>query len=61
VDSCGASGGILLMSDRRVVSKIEDCLGNYVIACFFKNVEDGFLWAFARVYRPNSNWLRRFL
>jgi hypothetical protein len=61
VDSCGASGGILLMWDRRVVSKIEDCLGNYVVACSFRNVEDGFLWAFAGVYGPNSNGLRRFL
>jgi hypothetical protein len=61
MDSCGASGGILLMWDRRVVSKIEDCLGNYVVACSFRNVEDGFLWAFAGVYGPNSNGLRRFL
>jgi hypothetical protein len=61
VDSCGASGGILLMWDRRVVSKIEDCLGNYVVACSFRNVEDGFLWAFAGIYGPNNNGLRRFL
>jgi hypothetical protein len=61
VDSCGASGGILLMWDRRLVSKIGDCLGNYVVACSFRNVEDGFLWAFAGVYGPNSNGLRRFL
>jgi hypothetical protein len=49
------------MWDRRVVSKIEDCLGNYVVACSFRNVEDGFLWAFAGVYGPNNNGLRRFL
>jgi hypothetical protein len=61
MDSCGASGGILLMWDRRVVSKIEVCLGNFVVACSFRNVEDGFLWAFAGVYGPNSNGLRRFL
>jgi hypothetical protein len=47
VDSIGASGGILLMWDRRVVTKIEVCLGNYLAACSFRNVGDGLLWAFA--------------
>jgi hypothetical protein len=36
--SSGASGGILLMWDRRVVEKIEECVGRYVVACSFKNV-----------------------
>jgi len=35
-----ASGGILLMWDRRVVEKIEVCGGEYVVACSFRNVED---------------------
>jgi hypothetical protein len=30
VDSRGASGGILLMWDRRVVSRIDTCMGRYV-------------------------------
>jgi hypothetical protein len=33
--SRGASGGILLMWDRRVVEKLEDCVGRFIIACFF--------------------------
>ena len=55
----GASGGILLMWDRRVVSKIDVCLGSYVAACNFRNVEDGLVWAFAGVYGPNRDNLRR--
>jgi exonuclease III len=33
--SQGASGGILLMWDRRVVEKMEVCVGCFIIACFF--------------------------
>ena len=54
----GASGGIMLMWDRRVVSKIDVCQGSYVAACCFKNVEDGLVWAFAGVYGPNRDNLR---
>jgi hypothetical protein len=61
VASSGASGGILLMWDRRVVSKIDECMGRYVVACSFRNVEDGLVWAFAGVYGPNSNNFRRFM
>ena len=47
VASNGASGGILLMWDRRVVSRIDECMGRYVVACSFRNVDDGLVWAFA--------------
>ena len=53
------SRGILLMWDRRVVSKIDVCLGSYVAACCFRNVEDGLVWAFTGVYGPNRDNLRR--
>jgi hypothetical protein len=59
VDSRGASGGILLLWDRRVVSSIDTCLGNFVVACQFRNVEDGLLWAFAGVYGPNREHVRK--
>lgn len=49
----GASGGILVMWDKRVVEKIEDFLGDYVVACLFKNVMDDYQWAFVGVYGPN--------
>jgi hypothetical protein len=55
VDSRGASGGILLMWDSRVVSRIDSCLGKFVVACNFRNVDDGLVWAFAGVYGPNRD------
>jgi hypothetical protein len=61
VASNGASGGILLMWDRRVVSKIDVCLGSFVAACSFRNVVDGMVWAFAGVYGPTRNNFRRLL
>jgi hypothetical protein len=41
VDSRGASGDIFLMWDHRVISRIDSCLGRFVVACHFRNVEDG--------------------
>ena len=43
VSSRGASGGILLMQDKRVVTKLEVFVGEFVAACSFKNVEDDFV------------------
>jgi hypothetical protein len=59
--SSGASGGILLMWDRGVVEKFEAHVGEYVVACSFRNCADNFTWAFARVYGPNLDPLRRSL
>ena len=57
----GASGGILLMWDKRVVTKVDVCLGNFVAASSFKNVDDSLEWAFAGVYGPNRDTHIRFL
>jgi hypothetical protein len=57
----GASGGILLMWDRRVVAKADVYLGNYMATCSFRNVDDGLEWAFAWVYGPNRDSHRRYL
>jgi hypothetical protein len=57
----GASGGILLMWDRRVVLKIDVCRGSFVVACSFKNVDGGLEWAFVGVYGLNRNTFRRLL
>jgi hypothetical protein len=57
--SRGASKGILLMWDKRVVEKIEDCLGRYTVACSFRSVGDNFEWAFAVVYGPNDHHERK--
>jgi hypothetical protein len=59
VASIGASGGILLLWDRRVVSKVDVCQGNFVAACSFRNVDDGMEWAFAGVYGPTRDVYRR--
>jgi hypothetical protein len=57
--SRGASGGILLMWDRRVVEKIEEYVGRYVVACAFRSVSVNFDWGFPGVYRPNDDGDRR--
>jgi len=61
IEVIGASGGILIMWDRRVVEKIDECVGEFYVACSFRNVEDQFAWAFVGFYGPNSNRYRRFL
>ncbi|KAL4606932.1 hypothetical protein ACB092_09G139200 [Castanea dentata] len=53
--SKGASGGILLMWERRVVEKLEEAVGPFSISCRFKNVSDQFEWAFTGIYGSNSN------
>ena len=61
MDSKGASGGILLMWDRRVVEKIEEVVGQFSILCRLKNVSDHFEWAFIGIYGPNLNRKRQFV
>jgi endonuclease/exonuclease/phosphatase family metal-dependent hydrolase len=47
--------------DRRAVSRIDSCLGRFVVACKFRNVEDGLVWAFTGVYGPNRDHVLRWL
>jgi hypothetical protein len=42
----GASSCILIMWDRWVVEKIDECVGRYTIACFLRNNDDNFLCVF---------------
>jgi exonuclease III len=51
--SNGATGGILLMWDMRVVEKVDEAAGYYSLSCKFKNVLDQFEWIFTGVYGPN--------
>ncbi|RVX09328.1 hypothetical protein CK203_015354 [Vitis vinifera] len=39
--------------DRGVLQLEEMEVGNYSVSCRFKNVEDGFCWAFSGVYGPS--------
>ena len=59
--SVGASGGILLMWDKRVVEKVEDAVGQFSVSCKFKNVADQKEWMFIGVYGPNNDGDRRLM
>ena len=52
VEAVGASGGILIMWDSRVLQLLEkeDC--QYMLSCQFRNCEDNNTWIFKSVYRP---------
>ena len=50
----GASGGIILMWDRRVVEKLDVAMGHFSISCKFRNVLDHKEWAYSGVYGPNT-------
>ena len=48
----GVWQGVLVFWDSRVLELIEMGIGNFLVSCRFKNVEDGFCWVFTRVYGP---------
>ena len=50
--ACGASGGILLCWDSRIVVREKVGVGNFLVSCLFSCVEGGFRWVFTRVHRP---------
>ena len=52
VEAKGSAGGILVFWDTRKLELVEAELGHFLATCMFKNVEDGFLWAFTGVYGP---------
>jgi hypothetical protein len=45
------SEGILVMWDRQVVEKIEECVGRFVVACSFIYIVENFEWAWSRIDR----------
>jgi exonuclease III len=60
-NSIGASGGIILMWNTRVVEKLEEAVGMFSISCKFREVVSGFIWAFSGVYGSNRGEERRLL
>ena len=48
----GSAGGMLVFWDKRKLDLVEAEIGQFSVTCMFKNVEDGFLWAFTGVYGP---------
>jgi hypothetical protein len=53
----GVTGGILIVWDRQVVEKIDECVGRYTVACSLHTTDDNFVWAFGGVYGPNNFFL----
>ncbi|KAG6657151.1 hypothetical protein CIPAW_04G070100 [Carya illinoinensis] len=56
-----ASGGVLVIWDRRVMVKLEEFIGENIVACSSRNVDDNYLWAFDGIYGPNIDSSRRML
>ena len=52
VEAEGPVGGILVFWDTRKLELVEAEIGQFSVPCMFKNVEDGFQWAFTGVYGP---------
>ena len=52
VDAGGASRGILIFWDNKVLELLELERGVFTISGRFRNVEDGFVWVFTGVYGP---------
>ena len=49
------------MWDKKVVEKVKESVGHFLVSCKFKNVGDQFEWAFTGVYGPNLNKRRRLM
>jgi hypothetical protein len=52
LDVVGASGGIILMWDKRVVERIDEAVGRFSISVRFREIASGFEWAYSGVYGP---------
>ena len=55
MDAHGATGGILLFWDFRVLELVDMVIGLFSISCHFRNCEDSFEWTFLGVYGPVLN------
>ncbi|KAG6664925.1 hypothetical protein CIPAW_02G126700 [Carya illinoinensis] len=55
-----ASGGIIIMWNRRLEEMVDHYVGEFMVACRFKCVDDRFEWALAGIYGPNVDYWRVF-
>ena len=46
------------MWDKKLVEKLDICIGGHSVSLLFRNVEDVFNWMFLGVYGPNEDNLR---
>ena len=53
LNSRGASSGVLVLWDKKVLQLLEAEVGNFSVSCRFKNCEDDFCWLFFGVYGPS--------
>ncbi len=52
--SDGASSGVVVMWDTRVVEKIDEAVGHFSISCKFRSVFNHHEWVFSGVYSPQT-------
>lgn len=43
------------------MENLEDCMGEFSMACHFRSVAEGFEWSFAGTYNPNMDSSRSLL
>ena len=60
VNARGATSGVVVIWDNKVLELVGMEVGLFSILCRFKNCEDGFLWTFTRVYEPTLKRYREF-
>ena len=53
-NATGFAGGVLVVWDKRSLELIDKEVGSFLVSCRFKNVDNGFVWAFTGVYSPLS-------
>ena len=52
LDAEGSAGGILICWDKRSLDILDWEEGHFTLSCRFRNVENGVVWVFTRVYGP---------
>ena len=50
----GATGGVPIVWDKRSLELVDKVVGLFFVSWKFRSLEDGFIWAFTRVYGPLS-------
>ena len=54
MNGTGSAGGVLVVWDKRSLEMIDKEMGSFSVSCIFKNIDNGFVWAFTGVYHPLS-------
>lgn len=55
LQSCGSSGGILVLWDKRFWSCVDVQVGTFSISCRFEHLYEDFKFVFTGVYGPHTN------